>query len=57
MFFSVAGAAAPLSGDQVDCVDPLIGAITYAESGMRGEETMHGFGKTFPGAATPFGRI
>ena len=41
----------------VDCVDPMIGAVTYAESGMRGDEAYHGFGKTFPGAATPFGMV
>ena len=56
-FLSAAWAATPLSDNVVDHVDPMIGAITYAESGMRGEETMHGFGKTFPGAATPFGMV
>ena len=35
----------------VDCVDPMIGAITL--SGYGG----HGLGKTFPGAATPFGMV
>ncbi len=37
----------------VDCVNPLIGAVTYAE----GTRDAHGFGKTFPGAATPFGLV
>ena len=35
----------------VDCVDPMIGAITL--SGYGG----HGLGKTFPGAASPFGMV
>ena len=35
----------------VDCVDPMIGSITL--SGYGG----HGLGKTFPGAATPFGMV
>lgn len=35
----------------VDCVDPMIGAITL--SGYGG----HGLGKTFPGATTPFGMV
>ena len=35
----------------VDCVDPMIGAITL--SGYGG----HGRGKTFPGAASPFGMV
>lgn len=41
----------------VDLVDPMIGTVTYPESGMRGQECCHGFGKTFPGAATPFGLV
>ena len=35
----------------VDCVDPMIGAITLTGYGG------HGLGKTFPGAATPFGMV
>ncbi len=35
----------------VDCINPMIGAITL--SGYGG----HGLGKTFPGAATPFGMV
>ncbi|MHC4505262.1 MAG: GH92 family glycosyl hydrolase, partial [Planctomycetota bacterium] len=31
----------------------MIGAVTYAE----GTKDAHGFGKTFPGAATPFGLV
>ncbi len=41
----------------VDLVNPFIGAVTYPESGLRGDEFIHGFGKTFPGAATPFGMV
>lgn len=41
----------------VDSVDPMIGAVTYPESGLRGQENIHGFGKTFPGATTPFGLV
>lgn len=41
----------------VDLVDPMIGTVTYPESGLRGDEVIHGFGKTFPGATTPFGAV
>ena len=37
------------SADIVDEVDPMTGAITLEGYGG------HGLGKTFPGAATPFG--
>lgn len=37
----------------VDYVNPLIGAVTYAE----GTTDAHGFGKTFPGPTTPFGMV
>ncbi|MBT3193405.1 MAG: glycoside hydrolase family 92 protein [Verrucomicrobia bacterium] len=37
----------------VDHVNPLIGAVAYAE----GSADAHGFGKTFPGTATPFGLV
>ena len=54
----VCAAVWPVSGSAlVDAVDPMIGAVTYPESGLRGDETIHGFGKTFPGAATPFGMV
>jgi predicted alpha-1,2-mannosidase len=36
-----------------DYIDPIIGAVTYGEK----TEDIHGFGKTFPGAATPFGLV
>jgi predicted alpha-1,2-mannosidase len=37
----------------VDYIDPIIGAITYGKK----SKDAHGFGKTFPGAATPFGLV
>ncbi len=37
----------------VNYVNPMIGAVTYAED----TKDVHGFGKTFPGAATPFGLV
>ena len=37
--------------EMVDCINPMIGAITLGGYGG------HGLGKTFPGAATPFGMI
>ena len=50
-------AGAAFSQETVDFVDPLVGAVTYPESGLRGQESCHGFGKTFPGATTPFGMV
>ncbi len=44
----------PVCGDLVDSVDPIIGAITDGEDRTYGG---HGLGKTFPGAATPFGMV
>ena len=38
----------------VDSVNPLIGAVTYPD---RAINNVHGFGKTFPGAASPFGTV
>ncbi|MEI6074819.1 MAG: GH92 family glycosyl hydrolase [Verrucomicrobiota bacterium] len=37
--------------EMVDCINPMIGAIASSDNGGQG------FGKTFPGAATPFGMI
>ena len=37
----------------VDYIKPIIGAVTYAKT----TGDAHGFGKTFPGAATPFGLV
>jgi predicted alpha-1,2-mannosidase len=34
-------------------INPIIGAATYGDE----TEDIHGFGKTFPGAATPFGLV
>ena len=47
----VAVCAADAERPLVDCVDPMIGAITLEGYGG------HGLGKTFPGAATPFGMV
>ena len=44
----------PKPVDLVSYVDPMIGAVTYPEEKI---DNVHGFGKTFPGAATPFGMI
>ena len=38
---------------KVEYINPAIGAVTYGEK----SENVHGFGKTFPGAATPFGLV
>ena len=42
-------------------IDPTTGTVTYPEKGQKpgghGHATVHGFGKTFPGATTPFGMI
>ena len=46
-----AGASSAEETDLVDCIDPMIGAITLEGYGG------HGLGKTFPGAATPFGTV
>ena len=40
--------------DLVSFVDPIIGAVTYPNEKIG---NIHGFGKTFPGAATPFGTV
>lgn len=34
-------------------INPIIGAVSYGEK----TEDVHGFGKTFPGATTPFGLV
>jgi len=39
--------------EPVDYVNPIIGAVTYGEK----TKDAHGFGKTFPGTATPFGLV
>lgn len=37
----------------VDFIDPSIGTVTYGKK----SKDAHGFGKTFPGATTPFGLV
>ncbi|PWJ57610.1 putative alpha-1,2-mannosidase [Dyadobacter jejuensis] len=39
--------------EPVDHINPMIGAVTYGKQ----SKDAHGFGKTFPGAATPFGLV
>ena len=56
-FLTVVSVLTVQSKEMVDCIDPMIGAVTYPESGLRGDESIHGFGKTFPGATTPFGMV
>ncbi len=43
----------PSGPEPVDYINPIIGAITYGKK----SKDAHGFGKTFPGAATPFGLV
>ena len=45
-------AASAVRGDDVDFIDPMIGAITESD-GFGG----HGLGKTIPGATWPFGMV
>lgn len=37
----------------IDYINPMIGAVTYGEK----TNNAHGFGKTFPGVASPFGLV
>ncbi len=37
----------------VEYINPIIGAVTYGKQ----TKDIHGFGKTFPGTATPFGLV
>ena len=46
-------AAALLRGGLVDDIDPRIGTV----ANRPGDNNVHGLGKTFPGAATPFGLV
>ena len=58
-FLAKAGNAEAVDG--VDWIDPLIGAVTYPDESHQGRTSgngiIHGCGKTFPGAATPFGQV
>ena len=51
--FVIMGALCLDAKQPVDYVNPIIGAITYGEK----SKDVHGFGKTFPGTATPFGLV
>lgn len=55
--WALMSAGSALAVSLVELVDPMIGTVTYPEEGLRGCEAIHGFGKTFPGAATPFGMV
>ncbi len=46
-------ACSPHEKQPVDYINPIIGAVTYGKK----TTDAHGFGKTFPGAATPFGLV
>ncbi len=39
--------------ENIDFIDPMIGAVAYKQDTV----DVHGMGKTFPGAATPFGLV
>ena len=52
-FFVVSGLSAVLAKEPVDYINPMIGASTSTEAAG----VLHGLGKTFPGAATPFGMV
>lgn len=48
------GCASPESGPNLmGYIDPSIGTVTYGKK----SKDAHGFGKTFPGATTPFGLV
>lgn len=51
VFFSIANAAA--AKRPADYINPMIGASTSTEAAG----VLHGLGKTFPGATTPFGLV
>lgn len=40
--------------DLVSAIDPMVGAVAYPVGTI---DNIHGFGKTFPGAAVPFGMV
>ncbi len=44
---------------KVEYINPFIGAVTYGDESKKldGDGVIHGFGKTFPGATTPFGLV
>lgn len=51
--FFLNSCAQPHEKQPVDYINPIIGAVTYGKK----TTDAHGFGKTFPGAATPFGLV
>ena len=60
LFAWTAGAEPVAPKEGVDCIDPFIGTVTYPDAAYikrNGGHGGHGCGKTFPGAATPFGQV
>ncbi|MEP1488812.1 MAG: GH92 family glycosyl hydrolase [Algibacter sp.] len=53
VFFVVSCTSKIPEKQSVDYINPMIGAVTYGKK----TKDAHGFGKTFPGAATPFGLV
>lgn len=54
LLFACISCSSPDKGRQVvDYIDPSIGTVTYGKK----SKDAHGFGKTFPGATTPFGLV
>jgi len=49
----VVSAQPEIQMNRVDYINPIIGAVTYGDK----TEDIHGFGKTFPGVASPFGLV
>lgn len=52
-FFSLLACSINQKQYNVDYIRPVIGAVKYTDQ----TEDIHGFGKTFPGPATPFGLV
>ena len=53
IFFFISGILFAKASRPVDYIDPMIGASTSVEAAG----VLHGLGKTFPGATTPFGLV
>ncbi len=57
----MAGTVPVPASEMVDWIDPMVGTVTYPPAELagrnKGNGAIHGCGKTFPGAATPFGQV
>lgn len=53
LFFATVLFSCEVEKNKVDYINPTIGSVTYGKK----SEDVHGFGKTFPGTATPFGLV